>query len=656
MPLLSSATGNGDRSETSSSSSSSSPAPSDAALALASQLQGIWIADYARSSGRSRLLSAMGLSGLQRVTAEKLVEGVSLSVVSGSPGSPSSSSLVASFLTVVPFFNVTEAVPLDGSSVELPRRDLKPGAATISIAVESGGGGGGGGTTTRLVVVSQWEESSGGAGGEGETVSLRETYKLVKPTELHVTASFQKGKYAAAAAAAAVASSTTVYRLDKAWKPRYSFPAQKSSPPSFSDPFSSFGSPSPSPSSPLPSSSRRSTLLSLSSALAATSLLAAPPSSDAVLPPGLIFPTTAKKAQTPIPPSAPLPPAFPRRKLELPLAVLLLRSCYDALDSADLVPMDQFQVDFFKIRSNCWEPYLDLRQRAVSKAGENTSRQQPPRPQQGDLSDPAYFDVIAFSQALTIDSEFRKVEEAAFVARAEAAGSASPPSSGSPPDVFEFVPTFDEYCEAGVEEGCPEAGRRSVVRSSPLALPGAGGEEGAGGGEADLVSSLWREQRAAAGDLIYARLAAGSFRGLEFKGVPKPPGRLEEVREAAEALAKVFVGNGFALKQTVAFAVSPEEPSSVARTAVVTLRLDGPADLWATGALLGARRFSLGAQARSSVPAFAGVALGGLLRASEALVAGSEPLSVKVVGGGTATEVSWGVSERERKVITSVKE
>ena len=174
--------------------------PSSTSSDLARKLQGIWIADYARSSGRAKLLSAMGLSGLQRVTAEKLIEGVSLSV-------SNSSSFVASFLTVVPFFNVTEAVPLDGSSVDLPRRDLKPGSATVSVETTTEAGGGGGGT--RLVVVSEWEEGGGGSGaGSGSVVSLRETYKLVKPTELHVEACLSKG----ANGKAPVASSTTVYR------------------------------------------------------------------------------------------------------------------------------------------------------------------------------------------------------------------------------------------------------------------------------------------------------------------------------------------------------------------------------------------------------------------------------------------------------------
>ena len=692
----------------------SPPSSNSGALALARQLEGIWIANYARSSGRSKLLSAIGLSGLQRVTAEKLIEGVSISVSSSSGSFPSSSSsgaasgvpssLVANFLTVVPFLNVTEAVPLDGSSVDLPRRDLKPGTATVSVKVERAERGGAP-APPRLVVVSEWVESGGKAVSSSSSssssfsVSLRETYKLVKPTELHVEASLYKG---GGVSAAAVASSTTVYRLDKAWKPRYSFPAAPT--PSF-DPFSS--------------PSRRS-FVALSSALAASSLLAAAASSappaSAALPPGLIFPTTAaqKSPLSPIPLSAPLPPAFPRRTLKLPLAVLLLRSCYDALDSSDLVPMDQFQVDFFKIRSDCWEPYLALRKRAASGAGGDSEQQRRrPRPQQGDLSDPAYFDVIAFSQAAAINAEFRKVEESALVARAEAAGGGAFPSSSSsssstasgspsfgsssspsststnssppnyappsPSNVFEFVPSFEEYCEAGVEEGCPDSGRRKVVRSSPLLLPGIGGneeggnEEAGGGGEIELAASLWAQQRAAAGDLIYSRIASGSFRGLEFKDAPKPPRTLEEVKEAAEALAGIFVNGGFALKRTVSFSVfssvnSDEESDSftaAARTAVVSLRLDGPADLRATGALVvgggsshssGSGSFSSSCsgfgsassrgKARAPAPAFAGLALGGLLRASEALVVGREPFSIRVVGGGTATEASWRVSER----------
>jgi len=174
-----------------------SPSTSSSSSDLARKLQGIWIADYARSSGRAKLLSAMGLSGLQRVTAEKLIEGVSLSVSSSSSSSNSSSnsSFVANFLTVVPFFNITEAVPLDGSPVDLPRRDLKPGSATVSVEMTEAGG-------TRFVVVSEWEE-----GGGSGSVSLRETYKLVKPTELHVEACLFKG-----GSKVLVASSTTVYR------------------------------------------------------------------------------------------------------------------------------------------------------------------------------------------------------------------------------------------------------------------------------------------------------------------------------------------------------------------------------------------------------------------------------------------------------------
>ena len=36
-----------------------------------------------------------------------------------------------------------------------------------------------------------------------------------------------------------------------------------------------------------------------------------------------------------------------------------MRSCYDAVDDLNFVPMDQFQIDFFLLRQNEWEKYLD---------------------------------------------------------------------------------------------------------------------------------------------------------------------------------------------------------------------------------------------------------------------------------------------------------
>jgi hypothetical protein len=87
----------------------------------------------------------------------------------------------------------------------------------------------------------------------------------------------------------------------------------------------------------------------------------------------------------------PKPPKVLRRKLSQDFAVLLMRSSYNALDDMDCVAMDQFQRDFFLIRLGEYEKYTkDLGAGMV---------------QQGDLTDPYYFDFISFAQYKTINRE-----------------------------------------------------------------------------------------------------------------------------------------------------------------------------------------------------------------------------------------------------------
>ena len=54
----------------------------------------------------------------------------------------------------------------------------------------------------------------------------------------------------------------------------------------------------------------------------------------------------------------PQPVRLPRTLVYKPFAVLLMRSCYDAVDDLNFVPMDQFQREFFLLRQNEWEKYL----------------------------------------------------------------------------------------------------------------------------------------------------------------------------------------------------------------------------------------------------------------------------------------------------------
>lgn len=87
----------------------------------------------------------------------------------------------------------------------------------------------------------------------------------------------------------------------------------------------------------------------------------------------------------------PKPPKLLRRRLSQDFAVLLMRSSYNALDELDCVAMDQFQRDFFLIRSSEYETYTNALGNGLV--------------QQGDLTDPYYFDFISFVQYKTINRE-----------------------------------------------------------------------------------------------------------------------------------------------------------------------------------------------------------------------------------------------------------
>eukprot|EP00955_Chlamydomonas_euryale_P114001 366245-Chlamydomonas_euryale.AAC.36 len=53
----------------------------------------------------------------------------------------------------------------------------------------------------------------------------------------------------------------------------------------------------------------------------------------------------------------PQPVMFPRRSLDQRFAVLLMRSTYEAVDDLDFMPMDKFQVKFWRYRASEQEGY-----------------------------------------------------------------------------------------------------------------------------------------------------------------------------------------------------------------------------------------------------------------------------------------------------------
>ncbi len=82
---------------------------------------------------------------------------------------------------------------------------------------------------------------------------------------------------------------------------------------------------------------------------------------------------------------------IPRKSMELPFAILLMRSSYNAVDELDFVPMTEFQKTFFLFRQSEWELYKQFHPNVI----------------QGILSDPYYFDFISFAQYAVISDKIK---------------------------------------------------------------------------------------------------------------------------------------------------------------------------------------------------------------------------------------------------------
>jgi hypothetical protein len=96
----------------------------------------------------------------------------------------------------------------------------------------------------------------------------------------------------------------------------------------------------------------------------------------------------------------PKPKKILRPPVNKDFAVLLMRSSYNALDELDCVAMDQFQRDFFILRSAEYLPYVEL-------LGPGLVRQ-------GDLTDPYYLDFISYAQYAAIHRELTLIPPMVF--------------------------------------------------------------------------------------------------------------------------------------------------------------------------------------------------------------------------------------------------
>lgn len=88
----------------------------------------------------------------------------------------------------------------------------------------------------------------------------------------------------------------------------------------------------------------------------------------------------------------PAPVVLARKTLDQDFAVLLMRAGYNVVDALDFVPMDEFQAQFFEIRSSEWEKFIQ----------DNLGMRQ------GIITDPRYFDFISYAQMLTVQFFIRE--------------------------------------------------------------------------------------------------------------------------------------------------------------------------------------------------------------------------------------------------------
>ncbi|CAG9466908.1 unnamed protein product [Pedinophyceae sp. YPF-701] len=214
---------------------------------------------------------------------------------------------------------------------------------------------------------------------------------------------------------------------------------------------------------------------------------------------------------------------FPRRSLDQVFAVLLMRSGYEAVAALNFVPIDQFQVQFWKFRASEQEPYNLL--------------YSPLSPRLGDLTDPLYFDFISFSQWAAASQAMR-------------------------PGVAQA--SFKEPCES-----CPDMTYVPVTRN-PAYLD-----------DSKLPQYLMR----ICGDLIYSGLRDG-FRGQTFPKTPQPLSSKKfnaaDLEAGLAGCLGTFEEKGFCIKARASEVEAVSDGSCRARFTVTT---EGPASLWSVSAL-----------------------------------------------------------------------
>jgi hypothetical protein len=219
----------------------------------------------------------------------------------------------------------------------------------------------------------------------------------------------------------------------------------------------------------------------------------------------------------------PKPQQLLRPPMARDFAVLLLRSSYATTDYLDMIAMNQFQRDFFLIRSAEYEPYLQQLGGYVK---------------QGDVTDANYFDFISFAQYLTINRAL-----------------------SDPGVIFEEMQPIPDDDEK--EEDAPQRFQSVVVRRSLR--------------NDQLVPTF----NAKLGGAIVQYLQQ-TYQGTPSALPPLSSHRpeIDAVRSALSQLVKLFLLNGFAWDGRVEVILPKATSTEDVAGTTFLLTLVSPASLW----------------------------------------------------------------------------
>ena len=217
----------------------------------------------------------------------------------------------------------------------------------------------------------------------------------------------------------------------------------------------------------------------------------------------------------------PKPPKVLRTRMNLDFAVLLMRSSYNAVDEIDIVPMQQFQKDFFLVRQAEYQYY-------ANSLG-------PGAMQQGDLADPNYFDFISFAQYSTIS---REINDPAVI--------------------------FEEQQPVEVGEDQPQQFNTVVIKRDPSLS----------------TKELVCRHTELVGNAILDKLvekfgSTASAIPMETSGRPSPIALLASVKQ----MVNLFVINGFAYDGTASITKIGKKESDASGTEF-SIVATSPATLW----------------------------------------------------------------------------